>query len=112
MTQGVPGNCYVLSDKPGIVPGDVGAAAATEEEKEVELEVRKVFRFSSDRDKLIANNTYMWKINLTAPYICRVHIQNPCLICTHDIFYRKNIYYIEGQSAYTYSSHLVDTSAI
>ena len=42
----MPGNCYVLSDKPGVVPGDVGAAAATEEEKEVELEVRKVFRFS------------------------------------------------------------------
>jgi len=38
--SGVPGNCYVLSDKPGVVPGDVGAAAAAEEEKEVELEVK------------------------------------------------------------------------
>ena len=41
----MPGNCYVLSDKPGVVPGDVGAAAAAEEEKEVELEVRKVSSF-------------------------------------------------------------------
>ena len=37
--SGVPGNCYVLSDKHGVVPGDVGAAAA-EEETEVELEVK------------------------------------------------------------------------
>ena len=37
--SGVPGNCYVLSDKPGVVPGDVGAASG-EEETEVELEVK------------------------------------------------------------------------
>merc|ERR1719193_2555180 len=38
---GVPGNCYVLSDKPGVLPSDIGAAAVEEEEEDdVELEVK------------------------------------------------------------------------
>lgn len=38
---GVPGNCYVLSDKPGVVPEDVGSAAVVEEEEvEEELPVK------------------------------------------------------------------------
>ena len=39
--SGVPGNCYVLSDKPGVVPGDVGSAAVVEvEEIEEDIPVK------------------------------------------------------------------------
>ena len=37
--SGVPGNCYVLSEKPGVLPGEIGAAAIEEEEQEVEEEI-------------------------------------------------------------------------
>jgi hypothetical protein len=37
--SGVPGTCYVLSDKPGVVPGDLGSSAAEEEEEDEELEI-------------------------------------------------------------------------
>jgi len=39
--SGVPGTCYVLSDEPGVVPGDIGAESQEEEEEEEEeLEIQ------------------------------------------------------------------------
>merc|ERR1719310_2406259 len=38
--SGVPGTCYVLSDKPGVLPDDFGLAAEEEEEEEEELELK------------------------------------------------------------------------
>jgi len=38
--SGVPGTCYVLSDKPGVLPDDFGLAAEEEEEEEEELELQ------------------------------------------------------------------------